>query len=339
MSEKSKIILFIQGGAGDILAHTPMIRGMRKKYPDDELIVLSTYSQLLEGNPNIDKLITLKDPQDFYSEYILGKNVRFFKKHFVYDALMDLPAAGVKCLPEFICKCYDVEYDGENLDYFITDYEKRAAKTFTSQFTKPIILLHIFGAVPSDGARNKTNALKDLNPSIVAPIVAKYKDKYDFLQIGLKDEPLVPGAFDCLEMPLRDAIALIPLAKSYIFIESIFAHCTNALNTSGVVVFQNTNPEFFGYKNNFNTWDSGGCKNWPCNRPVGALLDFAAGYKNPKTREKILWECKPKQSCAQMKTEDLEKVFLDSFERTKVVNADLEAARNTPPPIPEKVTK
>jgi len=78
--EKCKrIILFCQGGAGDVLAHTPMIRGMRNEYPDDLIIVLSTYKQLLEHNPNIDILFPLNDIQDFYSEFVISKNVRFFK--------------------------------------------------------------------------------------------------------------------------------------------------------------------------------------------------------------------------------------------------------------------
>lgn len=332
-NEKSRIILFVQGGAGDVLSHTPMIRYFRNTYPDDEIIVLSTYSQLLENNPNIDELIPLKNPKDFYDQYIMNKNIRFFKKHFVYDGIMDEPAQGCTCLPEFICKMYGAEYDKKPLDYFITDYEKRAAATFINQYkplNMPIVLLHCTGAIPSDGNFNKTNNLKDLNIQLISQLVQKYKEKILFIHIGLEGEPKVEGAIDALGMQMREAIALIPLANSYIFIESLFAHCSNALGTSGIVVFQNMSPDFFGYENNNNVSWNGGCKLWPCNRPVGALLDLIPGYKNPKTRQPLLWEC-ANQLCAQIPLENLESVLLDSLQ-TKKGNVALEAARATPPP-------
>lgn len=341
--DQKQIIILTQGGAGDIIAHTPTLRYFRKEYPDDKIVVLSTYSQIWENNPNVDEAISLNNPKDFYSDYILGKNVRFFKKHFVYDHIMDVPAQGAENLLDFICKCYDAEYDGGTPDYFISDYEKRAAETFVRQSPKEKILLHIFGAVPSEGGygvlpcaacegrgitpdgtckncggsgklvhRNKTNCLKDLNPEIVAPIIQKYSERFDFLQIGLEGEPLVPGAFDCLGMEMRESAALIPHCKSFIFIESLFAHIAGALQKEGIVVFQNTSPTFFGYPSAHNICDSGGCELWPCNRPVGALLDFLPGYKNPKTRERLLWEC-PDQVCARLSPERLEEVFLESI--------------------------
>jgi ADP-heptose:LPS heptosyltransferase len=309
-------IFFVQGGAGDVLAHTPMIRYYRKEYPEDKIIVVSTYSQLWENNPNVDIVIPAKDVQNFYDEYVIGKKVRFFKKHFIYDAIMDWPAQKAKKLPDFICHLYNADYDEKPLDYFISAREKKVAEVFMGQYAglnKPIVLLHCTGAIPSDGNMfSKTNKLKDLDIKKVEQLVQKYSNKAIFIQIGLNGEPVVNGAIDALGMLMREAIAIIPHAKSYIFIESLFAHCTNALQTTGIVVFQNTSPDFFGYANNHNVSFSGGCKDWPCNRPVGALIDVLPGYRNPKTRERVLWEC-PNQVCAKMPLEELEAVFLESL--------------------------
>lgn len=315
MTQKTRSIFFVQGGAGDVIAHTPMIRYFRNKYPDDEILVITTYAQLWEGNPNVDKVIPAKELEDFYSEYVLGHNVRFFKKHFVYDAIMDDAAVGTKCLPEFICKLYGAEYDGKPLDYFVAAKEKKGADVFMGQykqFNKPLVLLQCTGAIPSDGNFNKTNKLKDLDTKKVAELVKRNSDKAIFLQIGLIGEPVVEGAIDALGQPMREAIACVEQASSFIFIESLFAHCSNALNKTGVVVFQNTSPSFFGYANNHNISFSGGCELWPCNRPVGALVDVLPGYRNPKTREKLLWEC-PDQKCSRMPLEQLEKVFLETI--------------------------
>lgn len=338
MAKRQRSIFFVQGGAGDVIAHTPMIRSARKKHPDDEIVVLSTYAQLWENNPNVDKVIATKDTDDFYQTEILDygqRNVRFFKKHFIYDAIMDAPADYASCLPEFICNVFGFEYDGEPLDYFISEKENRAIDTFVGQYAglnKPIVLLHCTGAIPSDGNFNKTNKLKDADVKKVAELVKAYSDKYLFVHIGLQGEPGVEGAVDALGMPMREAVALVARCKTFIFIESFFAHCSNALNKRGVVIFQNTSPKFFGYPNNVNFGTGCGCEIWPCNRPVGALLDVLPGYRNPKTREKLLWEC-PDQKCAQWTTQDLDKAFLEALTRTaEKGNPALEAARLQGPP-------
>ena len=345
------IILFFQGGAGDVIAASPCIRAARKAYPTDRIIVASTYAILLENNPNIDFLIHLNkehDVQDFYETYILGKNVRFFKKFFPYDHILDTPSIGCKSLPEFITNLYGFGefFDNEFPDYYLTEYEKRAANNFITQGQKPIVLLHVYGAVPSEGGiqkmvcggcagrgagpdgtrcqacggggmviiRDKTNSLKDLNPAALEPIIKKYYPHFTFLQIGLEGEPLVPGAIDCLGMPFRDTCALIqhPQVASFVFIESSFAHIAAAFRKKGVVVFQNTSPYFFGYPSAINYFENKECcPLWPCNRPVGALMDFAPGYLNPKTRQRQLWNCKD-QKCSKISPDKL----LQAFEKS-----------------------
>lgn len=355
MNTKQKsIIILCQGGAGDVLAHTPMIRYFRKAYPEDKIIVLSTYKQLLEHNPNIDELISLKEVDDFYSEYVHMQDVRFFKKHFVYDAIMDEPANGTTSLPEFICKVYGAEYDKQPLDYFVQPKEIRKAKTFLSQYkinkNLPIILLHCTGAIPSDGQMSKTNNLKDLNIKIVDEFVSNNLDKAWFIQIGLEGEPVVghyvngpdgvkfiPSAVNALGMPMREAIAIINECDSFIFIESLFAHCSNALKKRGIVVFQNMSPDFFGYSQNLNIHHKCDCEIWPCNRPVGALLDLLPGYRNPKTRQALLWECQ-NQVCAQITVEELQTNFNSLLEEitSKNGSTSLEEVRALPSPKTSK---
>jgi ADP-heptose:LPS heptosyltransferase len=316
--KKQRQIFFIQGGAGDVLAHTPMIRSFRNKHPNDEIVVLSTYAQLWEGNTNVDIVAATKELEDVYQTYVLSygqDNVRFFKKHFIYDAIFDDPANGAANLPEFICNVYGTEYDGKPLDYTIGEKEKKNINTFLGQYrnlNKPIVLVHCTGAIPSDGNFNKTNNLKDADVKKISELVKKYNEQCIFIQIGLQGEPLVEGAIDTLGMPMREAIALIPHCTTFIFIESLFMHCSDALQKSGVVIFQNTSPKFFGYAHNLNFGSGCGCESWPCNRPVGALLDVLPGYRNPKTREKLLWEC-PEQKCKEWTVADLDKAFQEAM--------------------------
>lgn len=336
--KKSRIILLCQGGQGDVIAHTPMIRGMREKYPDDEIIVTCTYAHLFENIDYIDKVVPLNNPRDFYTKYALDPDhpVRFYKKHFIYDAIMDEPARGCKTLPEFICSLYGSEYDGKKLDYVISEEEHQTAKVFLSQYSQfnlPVVLIHATGSIPSEGQPHKVHTMKDLDIEQMSKLVKAHSDKAIFIHIGLEGEPTIEGAIDALGMPLREAAALTAHATTYIFMESIFAHIANALDKKGIVVFRNTSPDFFGYPNAHNISYSGGCKIWPCNRPVGALMDLLPGYRNPKTREPVLWEC-PDQVCKNMPYEDLEKTFLEVIAECthKGANPELLAARNAPPP-------
>lgn len=297
-SEKTKLsmLFFVQGGAGDVLAHTPMIRYWRKKHPQDELVVLSTYAHLWENNPYVDTIIKLAEPDDIYSQY--KDRLRFFKKHFIYDHIFDVPGLRSTTLPEFICHVYDAEYDGLPLDYFPSAKEIKIAKFFMSQFKKPVILLHLLGAIPSETAQpQKVHNLKDIRFADLKPVIEKYKDRYDFVQIGLAGEPLIDGAIKGFGMPMREAAAVVPQCRTFVFIESFFAHLASAVRKRGVTVFNNTNPDFFGYPSNINVSYANDCPNWPCNRPLGAIMDIQPGYFDALTRARMLWTC-PNQRCA-----------------------------------------
>jgi len=261
----------------------------------------------------------------------------------------------------------------------LSEDEKRQAKIFMSQTEKKKILVHGFSAVASenlekmvcggcggkgvapDGNRcqmcggkgsitpmQKTNALKDITEDTakhISKLIEKYsKQGYEFLQIGLEGEPVIGGCVDCLGMPMRDTIALIPECTSYIFIESLFQHAAGALQKPGVVILQNTS-EFFAYPEVAQFVRSKeecplGIGQEKCGRPVGALLDLLGAYKNPKnTKESLLWEC-PDQTCNKLTYEDLEKAFEASLKgpprKDDGFNTLEEALKSGPPVKPQK---
>lgn len=388
-ANRKSIILFCQGGAGDVLAHTPMIRACRKKYPNDEIIVAATYAVLLEGNPNIDTLIHLNNQnevKDFYVEYVLKRDVRFYKKFFVYDHWLNEAMWGCRCLPEFIANLYNMKdfYTDPKPDFFPTDYERQAIDHWVTRDPRPIVLLHIFSATPSENGiekmlcgvcggrgvipqgicpncngagslvvnRHKTTSLKDVDPNKIAEIVKAHAEtKIDglpirFIQMGLEGEPLIPGTENQLGMAFRDACTLIghPQVKSFIFIESIFAHIAASFAKKGVVIFQNVDPKFFGYESAVNFQDMNGCKVGPCNMGItGALMDYAAGYTDPKSKSRDLRQCRTWE-CSKFDVARLNDAFVQTLReiekpkvQEKVALDPLEAARRTPPPAQAQV--
>lgn len=312
MAEKYADLIVVQGGAGDVLASTPMLRSFREEYPDDQIVVIATHSFLLEHNPNIDELISfdqMKDIKSIYSEYMTGEyEIRFFKQHFLYDGFIDSARKNSKCLPEFICNMYDVPYPDGKLDYTINAYERDAATAFMKQFSKPVILVHPTGVLP----------MKSLDFRIIQPIVTQLSEKYDVVQIGKAGEATLENAHNALGMPIRDTISLMPHARLCILIESVFAHAANALGVQAVVTFQSTDPKFFGYGTNINIWDSNGCPEWPCNRPIGPLNRFLPAYLNLSTGDTLSWMC-PDPKCSKIPPKDLLETInktLESREKT-----------------------
>jgi len=63
--EKILIVRFSSGG--DILLATPLIRWMRKRFPEAviDFAVRERFKGLLEGNPNLNEILLLKEPGDF----------------------------------------------------------------------------------------------------------------------------------------------------------------------------------------------------------------------------------------------------------------------------------
>ncbi|MFA5132706.1 MAG: hypothetical protein WC444_05295 [Candidatus Paceibacterota bacterium] len=312
--EKQHIVIYTQGGSGDIIASTPMLRCIHRDYPNQELVVVTTYPVILKDNPNISKVFPFNEGMNVYSEY--KDTAVMFKKRFAYDYFRDEHRAKSKNILDFICNVYDTKWDGDPPEVFLTKHEREFGQYFMSQFKKPVILIHAFGAVPSEGQSRKIHAHKDMRMDLISELVRKYSKHFEFVQIGLAGEQLVEGAFDALGMQMRETFAIIDLCKTFVFIESLFAHYSACINKTGVVLFNNTDPRFFGHPHNINiNAPQSLCDEWPCNRPVGALLDLEPGYLNPKTRERNLWTCKRDIVCNQIPYATLESAFLRAIEK------------------------
>jgi len=318
-----KIVYIIQGGAGDVVAATPTIRGLKKTYPEDELIVLSTWAHMLYGNPHIDRLLSFQvehEIREIFNQFIEPHKLdelRFVKDRFPYDAFFDYPRFNSKTLPEYICRVNNVEYDGKPPDYVITEFEKCAAKEWMMQFTKPVVLLHTQGVM----------SLKSIPSKTMQKFIRSYSNEFDFVQIGAANDPPIENTHNALGMPMRDTCSILPLAKHRILIDSVFAHVSAALRLKSIVAFHATDPKFFGYENHINISNSNcQCPLWPCNRPVGSIHKFMPGYKNLKTGGVMHWHC-ANQTCV-VDSETLDAGFdLAACEEKKIPN--LEDARKS----------
>jgi len=58
-----KILLFKIGAIGDVLMTTPLVRQLRKNFPEAKIdyLIGKSSSKILEGNKNIDEIIPFKE--------------------------------------------------------------------------------------------------------------------------------------------------------------------------------------------------------------------------------------------------------------------------------------
>ena len=67
-----KILIMRFSSFGDVLLTTPVIRAIKKKYPDAtiDFAVYDTFSQAISLNPNIRKLVVFEKKKSKDKEYI-----------------------------------------------------------------------------------------------------------------------------------------------------------------------------------------------------------------------------------------------------------------------------
>lgn len=165
-----KILIIRLSSIGDIVLTTPVIRCLKKQYPDVQIHYLTKkqYLPILESNPHIDKLFTLEKSikeiipllkEQNYDHIIdLHKNLRskgiifslkkpstsFNKLNFKKWLYVNLK---IKLLPKIhiveryfeAAKTFNIVNDGEGLDYFIPRKDEVDISTFPENFKKGYI--------------------------------------------------------------------------------------------------------------------------------------------------------------------------------------------------------
>lgn len=83
MSQIKKILVIRLSSFGDIILSFPLLKKLREKFPETELHFLTkeNYKEVIDLNPEVDKILTLKDPMsDFRNEI----------KEEKYDLILDI---------------------------------------------------------------------------------------------------------------------------------------------------------------------------------------------------------------------------------------------------------
>lgn len=297
--DKKVVVVMVEGGIGDHLLATPLIRVMRQTYSkkDYYFVIMAMYYEVFgykdhtgyhPTNPNIDILYSMRDPKDFYNEWARSADTIYRVNPYV----MSPHRLGNKHIAESWCEAHGFMIDELKIDFYPTEDEVKQMEALFSTFENPVVVVQPFGSYdPIEHIKATTN--KDWYNDRWQFVIGWLANRgYDVIQIGKIGEHVFDHVFSLVgHSNIREAILLMKYADFFVSIDSFAMHAAKAFNTLGVVLWGRTNPFRVGYNENYNLYKLHSCPEIFCGRPEGILFDIA-----PDQVQFTPWNC-PHKNC------------------------------------------
>ena len=215
------IILNIQGGLGKCILSTALTRGIKKKYPNSYLIVVSGYPDVYLNNPTVNKSIRHNEQNGIYEKYIKNNDSKFF---IIDPYLTNQFQNDESHLINIWFELCGLKYKKEKPEFYLSKVEKQFYNT-AYKSNKPILTIQTNG-----GASNQTmyyNWARDMPENIVSKLINDFKKDYEIVHVKRKDQ-----------ITYSDTKHALDGYRSIAYLLSISERVTN--------------PEMFGYNSNIN---------------------------------------------------------------------------------------
>ena len=241
------IIFQIEGGLGKSIMGTAVVEGLAKKYPKDNLIVLTSYPAVFLGNPYVHRIYSHSQMNYFYQDVIENKQIKAFL-HNPYQETSYITQS--EHLLETWFAMFDLKYRGEQPQLFINQREIAFySKGFISQAKKPIMVMQTNGG--AENQQIKYSWMRDLPVQTAQQVVDYFKDDYTIFHIRRNDQIQLQNTIQA-QGDFRSLCALISIAQKRLFIDSFAQHAAKAMGLNSVVCWIGNSPAQFGYETNVN---------------------------------------------------------------------------------------
>ena len=268
------IIFSIQGGLGKSIVGTAVCKAIRKKYPNDKLIVLTGYPEVFLNNKEVDMAFGLGQEAYFYNKYIDGQDVKIFANE---PYLITEHILNQEHLVETWCKTYGLEYNNETP---IVELNEREKMFYFNKYQteKPIFILQTHGGAQQQ--ESKYSWARDIPRNVIQSVIEEFKNDYHIFHLKREDQ----FGFEHTT-PLTDSFkgvaCMINRSSKRLLMDSFGQHTAAALNKHSTVLWIANKPNVFGYEIHDNI-----CSNPETSKPdlrfsvfskyniVGALQEF-----------------------------------------------------------------
>lgn len=239
------IIFNIEGGIGKSVMATAVCEAIKKKYPKDNLIVLTSYPEVFICNPNVYKCFHHNNLNYFYKDYIDNKKVKMML-HNPYNETNYIKQS--EHLIETWCNMFDIPFNGEEPRIYLTE---REVKFYSNSFTsdKPIFVLQTNGG--GFNQEIKYSWARDLPFELAQNIVDEFKGNYNIFHIRRENQFQLNNTIP-VTADFRALAVLIKISSKRLLIDSFAQHTAKALGLNSVVTWVANKPLQFGYENNIN---------------------------------------------------------------------------------------
>ena len=233
------IIFSISGGAGKNIMATAVVKAMKAKYPEMNIVVLTAWKDVWMYNPNVYRTYNFQNSPYFYENYIKGKNVKVFslepyqteayilkKEHLIFTW----------------CKLYGIEYNGEQPELF---FNKREVEFVQNTYVRnePIFLFQTNGGAD---VNNKYSWMRDIPIGVAQQVAEQFRGEVRLMHIR-RDDQLAMENVEHFKGGLRELLILIRESKYRLFNDSVSQHASTALGKKATICWVKNDPQVLGY--------------------------------------------------------------------------------------------
>ena len=240
------VIFQIEGGLGKSIMATAIVKVIKKRYKNANLIVITAYPDIFLNNPDVFEVHNISQINGLYLKLIKDQKCKIFTEdpYRNSDFITEQPIHLLKTW----CKIYGLNYNNEQPQIYLTQPE---IDYFTPYYKteKPILAIQPNGG--PEGLGYQYSWTRDIPSINVNEIIEHYKDDYTIIHIKRKDQIMYSDTLQALD-GFRSIAILLQIADKRLLIDSFPQHLSAALNKKSTVCWISTKPEIFGYKHNIN---------------------------------------------------------------------------------------
>lgn len=235
-----KVIFQINGGIGKNVIATAVCEGLKRKYPDSEIIVVCGYPEVFVNNPHVSRCYNFHQTAYFYKEHIEGKDfVIFAHDPYFSTSYIKQDTHLIKTWFEL----FGLTYQGEQPKIYLTDREFNYHRSKVMS-DKPLLIMQTNGG--ADGQALKYSWARDIPAGVVLKVIEEFLPTHNILHIRRDDQPAFHNTTQ-LKDEFRAITAMLALAQVRLFMDSFAQHTAASMGLKGTVLWVANKPEVFGY--------------------------------------------------------------------------------------------
>jgi len=240
------VIFQIEGGLGKSIMATAIVKVIKKRYKNANLIVITGYPDIFLNNPDVFEIHNINQINGLYLKLIKDQKCKIFTED-PYRNSDFITEQSIPLLKTW-CKIYGLNYNNEQPQIYLTQPEIDYFTPFYKT-DKPILAIQPHGG--PEGLGYQYSWTRDIPSINVNEIIEYYKDDYTIIHIKRPDQIIYENTLQALD-GFRSIAILLQIADKRLLIDSFTQHLASALNKKSTVCWISTKPEIFGYKHNIN---------------------------------------------------------------------------------------